>query len=164
MRHPLVMPPSCLLSSCHAGCLLHHLSSSSHSHCATVSLSHCTGWLLHCLSSCRPLVVLSLHHPLVVLHLLVAVLPLVAPTSCPLVAHRLVVTWPPSNNAATIERPRHRCHYCRSRCWWRHRHHRCQLPRLQPLTEKEAAALPPPAYQQQHHREHVYKSRQIGLI
>jgi hypothetical protein len=33
------------------------------------------------------------------------------------------------------------------------------------LAKKEAAAPPPPAaYQLPHHREHVYKSRQLGLI
>jgi len=30
--------------------------------------------------------------------------------------------------------------------------------------QKEAAAPPPPAYQWQHHCEHIYKSRQLGLI
>ena len=69
--------------------------------------------------SSRPLVVLSLSHPLVVLLRLVAVLPLVVPPSSPLVAlpsrplvaRRLVVTWPPSNAAAAIERPPH-CRHC----------------------------------------------------
>jgi hypothetical protein len=32
------------------------------------------------------------------------------------------------------------------------------------LVKKEAAAAPPPAYQLPHHREHVYKSRQLGII
>jgi hypothetical protein len=32
------------------------------------------------------------------------------------------------------------------------------------LAKKEAAAPPPPAYQLPHHREHVYESRQLGLI
>jgi hypothetical protein len=32
------------------------------------------------------------------------------------------------------------------------------------LVKKEAAASSPPAYQLSHHREHVYESRQLGLI
>jgi hypothetical protein len=32
------------------------------------------------------------------------------------------------------------------------------------LAKKEAAAPPPPAYQLPHHCEHVYESRQLGLI
>jgi hypothetical protein len=60
-----------------------------------------------------PLVVLSLHHHLVVLRRLVVLLPLdvppsrplVALPSCPLVARRLIVVWPPSNDATAIERP-----------------------------------------------------------
>jgi hypothetical protein len=116
---------------------------SSFSHCAALSLSHHTGWLLHCLSLHCPLVVLSLHHPLVVLLRLVVALPLVAPLSCSLfvpschrlVACQLVVAWPPSNNAANIERPhhhRHRCHYghscchhCRCHCHCCHCYYRC---------------------------------------
>ncbi len=75
----LVVPPLILLSS---------------SHCTALSSSHCTGWLLHCLLLHCPLVVLSLHHPLVVLLQLVVALPLLSPHSCPLVvlpSHPLVV-------------------------------------------------------------------------
>jgi hypothetical protein len=32
------------------------------------------------------------------------------------------------------------------------------------LAKKEASVPPPLVYQRQHHREHVYKSRQLGLI
>ena len=86
---------------------------SSSSHCAARSLSHCTGWPLS-----GPLVVLTLRPPLVVLRRLVAVLPLVAPPSCPLVVlpyrplieRWLVVAWPPSNAATAIERPPHGRH------------------------------------------------------
>jgi hypothetical protein len=43
------------------------------------------------------------------------------------------------------------------------RHHRGRTHRLT-LVKKVAAAPPPPAYQLPHHREHVYESRQLGLI
>jgi hypothetical protein len=74
---PLVAPPSrplVVLSLCCPLCLIalaccwvasHCTALSSTSHCATLSLS-CSGWLLHCLLSHCPLV-LSLHHPLVLL-------------------------------------------------------------------------------------------------
>ena len=60
-----------------------------------------------------PLNVLSLRHHLVVLRWLVVVLPLVAPPSLPLIAlpsrlliaRRLIVAWPPSNDAAAIKHP-----------------------------------------------------------
>ncbi len=58
---------------------------SSSYHCAAHSLSHCAGWLLHPLSSHRPLVVLSPRRPLVVLLWLVVALPPIMPSSCPLV-------------------------------------------------------------------------------
>ncbi len=70
-RHPLV-----LLS-----CLPLVLSLSYH--CAALSLSHLTGWLLHRLSSYRLLVILPLCRSLVVLLRLVVVSTLVAPPSCP---------------------------------------------------------------------------------
>jgi hypothetical protein len=71
----------------------HHLILSSHrpivllssSHCAALSLSHLTGWLLHHLLLHRPLIVLSLRRSLVFLCQLVVASPPVAPTSCPLV-------------------------------------------------------------------------------
>ncbi len=125
--------------------------------------------------SSRPLIVLSLRHPLVVLHRLVAVLPLVVLPSCPLVALpsrplvacRLVLTWPPSNAAAAIERPPY-CRHCTpsSSSTAATAAATCIVERFNPraLTKKEAAALPPLVYQRQHHREHVYKSRQLGLI
>jgi hypothetical protein len=55
------------------------------SHCATLSLSHLTSWLLHRLSSCRPLVILLLLCSFIILRWLVVALPLVAPPSSPLV-------------------------------------------------------------------------------
>ena len=55
---------------------------------------------------------------------------------------------------------RHRLCHCRHR----HCHLRCRSLHPCALTKKEAAAQPPPVYQWQHHREHVYKSRQLGLI
>ena len=45
-----------LLLSRRASWLLHHyLSSSSHCHCTAPSSSHRAGWLVHCLSLCRPI-------------------------------------------------------------------------------------------------------------
>jgi hypothetical protein len=64
------------------------------SDCATLLLSHLTGWLLCCLLMHCPLVVLSLNRSLVVSHQLVVALPLVVPPSHPLVvppSHPLVV-------------------------------------------------------------------------
>ncbi len=77
---PLVVPPSCHLvapaacciASCHrlvvlpswlliapAGCCVASCCVAlSSSHCATLLAPHCAGWLLSCLSSCCPLVVL----------------------------------------------------------------------------------------------------------
>ena len=82
-------------------------------HCAALLLSHRAGWLLRCLLSHRPLVVLSPRCPLVVLLRLVVALPPVTPPSRPLVvppsrpfvvlslrrplvvsSHRLVVALP----------------------------------------------------------------------
>jgi hypothetical protein len=117
--HPLTPPPSCRLIA-QAGCCL-----------ASRSAAGC------------PLVILSLRHPLAILCRLVAVLPLIAPPSCPLVvlpsrplvAHPLVVAWRPSNAATAIERPPpppplnaifivHRRH---RRCLRHRRHHlRCR--------------------------------------
>jgi hypothetical protein len=62
-------------------------------YCAALSLSHLTGWLLHCLSSYRPLIVLLLHRSLVISLWLVVVSTLVAlpsrphvvPPPCPLI-------------------------------------------------------------------------------
>ena len=66
---PFVRPPSCLLAA-PAGCCI--------ASCPPLI------WLLRHLSSCRPLVLLSLHHPLVVSsRWMVVALPLVAPSSCP---------------------------------------------------------------------------------
>jgi hypothetical protein len=58
---------------------------SSSSHCVALSLSHLTGWLLHCLSLYRPLVVLSLCYSLVILRRLILASTLVTLPSCPLV-------------------------------------------------------------------------------
>jgi len=55
---------------------------------------------------------------------------------------------------------RHRLRHCHHR----HCHLRCRSLHPCALTEKEAAVRPPPVYQRQHHREHVYKSWQLGLI
>jgi hypothetical protein len=71
------------------------------SHCAALLLSHLTGWLLRCLSSHCPLVVLSLRRSLVVLRRLVVALPLVAlpsrplnvPPSCPLIVLSLCCSF-----------------------------------------------------------------------
>ena len=142
----LTVPPSCRIVV-QAGCCLasRHAAVSSSRHAAlssshrplTVSPSHRlimpSGCCIASPSSC-PLAILSLRHPLVVLSRLVVVLPLIAPPSRPLVAspsrpliaRRLVVAWPPSNDAATNEKPpclccRYRC----SRCRRRHRRHRC---------------------------------------
>ena len=72
-----------------------------------------------------PLIILSLHQPLIVLFVVLPLTliatpsrPLVAPPSCPLVmlpshpliARQLIVARPPSNDAAAIKRPRHRRH------------------------------------------------------
>ncbi len=94
----------------------------SSSHCSALLLSHCAGWLLHRLSLHPPLVILSLRCPVVVLLWLFVALslvappscPLVVPFSCPLIACRLVVAWPPSNDAAaTIGcRPKLAVRYC----------------------------------------------------
>jgi hypothetical protein len=77
----LIAPPSCraALSSCRPLVL------SSSSHCAALLLSHLTGCLLRRLSSHRPLVILLLRHPLVVLRKLVVALTLIVPPSCPLI-------------------------------------------------------------------------------
>jgi hypothetical protein len=72
-------PPSLALLSCRS--LVLSLSY----HCAAHSLSHCAGWLLRCLLSHRPLVVLSPRRPLVILLWLVVALPPVTPLSRPLV-------------------------------------------------------------------------------
>ncbi len=72
-RRPLV------LTSCHPLVL------SSSYHCTALLSSHPAGWLLRCLLSHRPLVVLSPRRPLVVLLRLVVALPPVTPPSCPLV-------------------------------------------------------------------------------
>jgi hypothetical protein len=77
-------PPSLALSLC---CSL--VLSSSY-HCAALLSSHRASWLLRCLSSHRPLVVLSPCRPLVVLLRLVVALPPITPPSCPHVV-------PPSN-------------------------------------------------------------------
>jgi hypothetical protein len=100
-------PPSLTLSPCRSLVL------SSSYHCAALLLSHHTSWLLRCLLSHRPLVVLSPRCPLVVLLRLVVALPpitppshpLVVPPSCPFVvlslrrplvvsSHQLVVALP----------------------------------------------------------------------
>ncbi len=76
----------CCIASCRATLLLcRSLILSLSSHCATLLLSHLTGWLLRCLLSHHPLVVLSLHHSFVVLRQLIVALPLTMPPSCPLV-------------------------------------------------------------------------------
>jgi hypothetical protein len=86
-HHPITALPSCCLIAL-AGCCVPSsctaLSLSSHR--AALLLS-CSGWLLRCLPSHRPLVhpfvVLSLHCPLVVSsHWLVVALPVVVPPSC----------------------------------------------------------------------------------
>jgi hypothetical protein len=64
------------------------------SHCATLSLSHLTGWLLRRLSSRRPLVVLLLLRSFVVLRQLVVASPLVAPPSSPLIVLYLKLVEP----------------------------------------------------------------------
>ncbi len=81
-----------LLLSCCASWLLHYLFSSSC--CATLSSSHCAGWLFRCLSLCRPLVLLLCQWS--------------SPCHClAIVHHRCHQT--PSNAAITIER--HHCHH-----------------------------------------------------
>jgi hypothetical protein len=86
---PLVAPPSCCaaLLSCPRP-----LTASSH--CTALSLSHLTGWLLRCLSSRCPLVVLLLLCSFVVLRRLVVALPLVAPPSSPLIVLYLKLVKP----------------------------------------------------------------------
>jgi hypothetical protein len=150
---PLIAPPSHrpltppILLSC-AGWLLHAsrpaallmcrpLVLSSSSHCATLLLSHLTGWLLHRLLLHRPLIVLSLRHSFVVLHRLVVASTLVAPPSCPLVMLpsrplvilylKLVEPGSPDPFDATFMVPRERssrtspasplAHTKWSRCW-----------------------------------------------
>jgi len=86
---PLTAPPSRRLIApavcCVASCCAALLSSSRH----IALLPSCADWLLCCVffaPSSRPFVVLP---------------------SRPLVARRLVVAWPPSNDATAIKRPRH---------------------------------------------------------
>jgi hypothetical protein len=79
-KPPLPPPPPLLaLLSCRSLIL------SSSYHCTAHSSSHRASWLLHQLSSHRPLVVLSMRHPLVILLWLVVALPPVMPPSHPLV-------------------------------------------------------------------------------
>ena len=145
LHRPLILSSSsqctALSSSNRAGWLLRRLSSRhrlvflsrhtlvllSSSHCAALLSSHRAVWLLRCLSShwplSRPLIVLSLRHPLVVLCRLVAVLPLVAPPSrplaalpsCPLIVRRKLLcglhqTMPPPLNAPPTADIAHRLH------------------------------------------------------
>jgi hypothetical protein len=154
-------------------------------HCADLSLSHRASWLLHRLSSHRPLVVPSLRAlPLScsgwLLRQLSSLHPLVL-SSCHSLVLSLRVGWllrglhqtmppPPAIERTTHHRYRHRRHYRHCCCHHRrrhhhhhhhhHRYHRCQTCRC-PLPKKEARAAAPPAYQWQHQGVNVYKS---GLI
>ena len=168
-------PPSCLLVTPHS-CSLVVLSL----RCPLVISSRClVAASPLVVPSSHPLVVPSLGHPPIVLRWLVAVLPLDVLPSCrplialssrPLVACRLVVARPPSNAAVAIERPPPppplhaifffivHCH--QHRCLrHRHRHLHCQTLHPRALTKREVAAPSPLVYQSQHHREHIYKSR-----
>jgi hypothetical protein len=94
-RSCCLAPASCCIASRRATLsLCRPLVLSVSSHCAALSLSHLTGWLLCCLSSCRPLVVLLLLHSFVVLRRLVVASPLVAPPSSPLIVLYLKLVKP----------------------------------------------------------------------
>ena len=191
---PLTAPPSCCQIVQDSCCLTsHHAAVLSSRHaalssscrpltvppsCRQIAPSGCCT-LVVLLS--RPLDVLSLCHSLVVLCRLVAVLPLIVPPyrplialpSCPLIARQLVVAWlhqtlslplnapppPPPLHAIFIVHPRPCHHLCHC-----HRHLHCRMHHPRALTKKEAVAPPPLVYQWQHHREHIYRSKQIGLI
>jgi hypothetical protein len=90
-----LVPAGCCIASC---CAPSRPLSVPPSHSLDVCSMRCplinAGWLLRCLSLHRPLIILSLRCPFVVLCKLVVVLPLIAPPSCPLVMppyHSLIV-------------------------------------------------------------------------
>ncbi len=94
-RSCCLAPASCCIASCCAALsLCRPLVLSLSFHCAALSLSHLTGWLLRCLLSRRPLVVLLLLRSFVILRRLVVASPLVTPPSSPLVVLYLNLVKP----------------------------------------------------------------------
>ncbi len=94
-RSRCLAPASCCIASCRAALsLCCPLVLSLSSHCAALSLSHLTGWLLHRLSSRQPLVILLLLCSFIILRRLVVALPLVTLPSSPLVVLYLKLVKP----------------------------------------------------------------------